>query len=67
MPNGNTVAARDLCAVLENLERRIQILKELFCSMGDASVPIQDELVADVKKLVEATSVSGTDCKPKKY
>ena len=44
-----------------------ELLKELFCSMGDASVPIQDELVADVTKLVAATSVSGTDCKPKKY
>lgn len=60
------VTAKELCAVLENLERRIQILRELFCGMGDVSLQVQDALVADVEALeAHSLSVSGTGCKPK--
>jgi hypothetical protein len=60
------VTAKELCAVLENMERRIQILRELFCSMGDVSLPVQDALVSDVEALeANSSSVSGTGCKPK--
>jgi hypothetical protein len=60
------VNARELCVVLENLEKRIQILRELFCGMGDLPLEVQETLVTDVEALtVNSQSVSGTGCKPK--
>lgn len=60
------VNARELCVVLENLERRIQILRELFCCMGDAPLEVKEPLPADVEALVvNSRTVSGADCKPK--
>jgi hypothetical protein len=57
------VSAKELCSVLENLELRIRILKELMCSIdGAMQFPVRSDLYDGIDSLVRRKSVSSTGC-----
>jgi hypothetical protein len=68
MKKTKCVTAGQLGLVLENLEWRIRILKEVICNLDKAhEFPVKPEQSKDVKAVVELRSATDIGCRPKKW
>jgi hypothetical protein len=57
------ISVKELCSVLENMELRIRILKELMCSLDQTmQLPVRQDLYDGVNALVMRKSVSSNGC-----